>query len=296
MENWITWVAAVVFAAGLGALAIFARNRRLRTLQVYECDADRHDQLRSLLMEYVGRHSYAFGAWVDLSPFWKKEGVRLEGDRLRILAPLLDEVVFLVPVPQGGIDRLSHRVIDWFSLALPDRVSLPEIVFRRMYQGESITVGRVEVKGDWVGGNQDKSVNFGARAGRDIAGGGIAGRDQAAGDARSINADGEVVGSGNVGDTSGADLRIASRSDLHWALRELGQEAQSRGESESVIRALKWAAEASISEGEPGRVEQSRNQRALDRGSEWLRAALGAIATGVTGALASHWLVEILRG
>lgn len=296
MDDWLTWVAAVAFAAGLGALAIFARNRRLRTLQVSEYDADRHDQLRSLLVEYVGRHSYALGTWVDLPPFWKKEGVKLEGDRLKILAPLLEEVVLLVPVPQGEIDKISHRVIDWFSLALPDRVMLPEIVFRRMYQGESITVGRIEIKGDWVAGSQDKSVNFGPRAGRDMAGGDIAGRDQAAGDARSINTEGEVVGSGNVGDAWGADLRIASRSDLHRALRELGQEAQSRGESESVTRALKWAAEASISEGEPDRVEQSRNQRALDRGSEWLRAAMSAIASGVTGALTGHWLVEILRG
>ena len=91
-------------------------------------------------------------------------------------------------------------------------------------------------------------------------------------------------------------VSISTPAGLHEALKELAHQAAQGGEADELVGALRWAAAAAVSTDQPDRREQAKQQRVLDRASGSVRATLGAIVEGVTGALTEHWLVELLRG
>lgn len=295
MEGMVIWLVLIGALVGFALLAVMMRRVRLAELEKVQLDEPLLDDARIRLLEFVKRHSYSLGTWVDLTPFWKSENLRRDGDRLAVMAPLLRDAVLLVPVRSNGIDELARRAIDWFALELPRKVQLPELVFRRMYQGEPLVIESMTVAGDWVMGNQDNSVTGGNRAGRDNVGGDRVGRDKAGRDAHGATAGGSLAGSANVASPHQGHQLISSPSDLADALSALADQALARGESSEVVDALRWAATSATSGSQPNPQDQAKHQRTLDRAGDWVQAGLRAVAEGVTGALADHWLMTILQ-
>lgn len=296
MEHVSGWLVPAGVIIVCFALAVVLRRVRLATLQRWELNADAHDELRVRLLDYVKRHSYQLGRWVDLAPFWKSERVRRDGDRFAVLAPLLQEAVLLVPVPTSGIDAVAYRVANWVGLELPGQVQLPEIVFRRMCQGDPLVIEQMSVAGDWVLGNQDKSWTGGNRVAGNYIGGDNVGRDKAGRDAHGISAAGSVANSGNIDSVHDGNVQISTLADLHDALSEVAAQAQARGEDPAVVAALRWAAGSALSGDQPYPQDLSKHQRTLDRAGEWLQGILRSVAESAAGALAGHWLMDILRG
>lgn len=296
MGSLIDWLLFVLVGVTFFVVALVHRRARLADLQGCELTREEHDDTRIRLLEYVQRHSYRLGTWVDIATFWNMQGLKRDADRLAVLAPLLEEVVLLVPGHASYIDALANRIGDWFFLSLPNRVQLPELVFRRMCQGESIVIKKMIVSGDWVMGDQDKSMNFGLRAGRDTIVGDRIGRDKAGRDAHGVTAGGSVADSANLASVHEGSVRISTPTELAAALMRLAERAEAREETEAVIAALRWAAAIAASDARPLPEDQARHQRTLDRANDWLRAGLSSVVEGATGAVVGHWLLGILAG
>lgn len=146
-------------------------------------------------------------------------------------------------------------------------------------------------------GEVDESTTFGDRAAGDIILGDRVGGDKAGGDITKIDAGGSVIGSANKGRTDLAILAITTGNELGRALDELANKAELKNASEDLVIALRWAATmATENEEAPNVRDQMKHQRTLDRSTGWIRTSLNAIIEGVSGALATNWLVELLRG
>ncbi len=295
MDVVLRWIIRLGLLAVLALVVVLLRRIRLGELQRFELSEDDISVLRLDLLDYVRMHSYTMGAWVKLRPFWKQHRVRMDGDRLRVLSPLLEEAVLLVEKPISGFQRMVESAVDWFGLPLPEQVVLPELVFRRMSQGEPLVIDNVVVNGDWVMGDQDNSTNVGTRAGGDIVGGDMVGHDKAGRDARGVHAGGSMSHSGNSHSSVPGSVVITTQHELAEALVSLAAEAQQRGSHEDTVDALLWAADAARSEDDPEPREAIRMQRILDKAENWVRTAFAAIVSGVAGGLADHWVVHLLH-
>lgn len=291
---WRLLAPVLLALMGLVVALVLVRLARERYLRRVTLDDRRIRELQVSLTEEARRASLRQGMEIDLAPFWKGSRLR-EPDRRAVIHPLMDEHVF------GWIERPSADGFERFLEAVGRLVWNP--TRRKVFVSQWVTNERKPTQlvieqalGPLIFGDVDNSITHGNRAGRDTIGGDRVGRDKVGGDATTTSAGGSVFGSGNHGPTSVGHVEITSESELRDALKALSQRAADRAEPEDVVAALRWAADMANSDAAPAAREQTRHQRVLDRASSWVRNGLDVIVKGVTGALAEHWLVELIKG
>lgn len=294
MDLLVALIPVLVAVVGVILACVLVRVLRENYLRKVTLSDEAIRGLQIELTERSRRASLQPGMEVDLSPFWRKSGIK-EPDRRAVIHPLVDEQVF------GWYERRSDDAAENFFAGVARIVWNPTRakVFVSQWvrdKSESSTVIVETMLGPLVLGDFDNSTTYGDRAGRDVHIGDTVGGDKVGGDSTRVSAGGSVIASANEGATDIAGVSIATEADLGEALRQLEYQAAARGEGSELVSALRWAATMATTGQQPEARDQARNQRVLDNAGSWVRAGLGAIVQGVTGALAGNWLVELLKG
>jgi len=256
-------------------------NERLRELQVD-------------ITEKARAASLTPGAEVDLRPYWRASGLR-EPDRRAVVHSLITSHVF------GWVEHTSSDATEAVLARIGRAVWMPTRT--RVYVSQWIvatdTSTRVvieKVLGTVVVGDIDSSVTYGPRAGGDQIGGDSVGGDKAGGNMTKAACGGYAASTVGGDAVVWAPVTITTPLELGGALSRLADRAAAHSQPPETIEALRWAAAMATSTEEPRAREHARHQRVLDRATPWIRDGLANIVKGVSGAVATHWLVEFLRG
>jgi hypothetical protein len=289
-------VILVVFLLTLVVVVFVVRTLRGAYLRKVTLDNTAIRRIQADMTDKARRASIHPGQEIDLAPFWRKSGIR-EPDRRAVIQPLIDNHVF------GWYEYTSAdaaaRFFDIVGRLMWNPTRTKVIVSQWVRDDHrAATIVIEQVLGSVHFGDVDESTTYGDRAGRDFIGGDRVGGDKAGGDITKINAAGSVAGSANQGLTNFQSSPITTSNELSSALDNLASQAALRNESDDVVAALRWAATmaAAADGGVPDARDQAKHQRTLDRTSGWVRSSLSAMLQGVSGALASSWLVDLLRG
>jgi len=289
-------VVLIVILIALVVVVVVVRTLRGAYLGRVELDKPTIRELQAQLTDAARRASIQPGQEVDIAPFWRKTGIR-EPDRRAVIQPLIENHVF------GWYERTradaTMRFFDNVGRLMWNPTRTKVVVSQWVREDHrAATIVIEQALGPVYFGDVDESTTFGDRAGRDFIGGDRVGGDKAGGDITKINAAGSVAGSANQGHNNFQSSPITTSTELSSALANLSSQAALRNEGDDVVTALRWAATmAAAADGDvPDARDQAKHQRTLDRTSGWVRTSLSAILEGVSGALASSWLVELLRG
>mgnify|MGYP001168466091 CR=1 FL=1 len=285
----------LAFLCMLLLVAGVVRVLRTRRLSQVTLEPEQIRQLQIELTEAARRESTQPGMHINLLPFWKGSRIK-EADRQAVINPLIDSRVFTARERRSASEFENMWNDFWRRVwrPTPYEIVVSQSAREGGSRGNSVTVINQKVLGGIDMSVTDNSVNFGPRTGRDVVGGDNVGHDKAGRDARGVRAGGSVVDSANAGYLRHGGVDIGTPNELAKALTVLAAGAKARGESSDVVEALMWCAARATSSTHPDPRDQAKRQRALDRAGEWVQIGLQAIAEGVTGALAGHWIVSIL--
>ena len=254
-------------------------------------------QLRELqvdLTEKARIASLTLGQEVDLSSYWRGSGFR-EPDRRRVVESLVSSHVF------GWYERRTGDGSANFIASVSDFVWMPtrtRVVVSQWVVGAQASSRVVieRVMGSVVLGDVDASTTYGSRAGRDFVGGDVVGGDKVGGNVTNAEGGSFAISSANTDGATPQPLTITSLVELENALAKLADRAEADHHSPEVIEAIRWASSIATAQAPVSAQNLSRYQRILDRAAPWVREGIDNIVRGVSSAIASHWLLEFLRG
>jgi hypothetical protein len=268
------------------ARAGYLRRVTLTERQLRELQVDLTDKVRIA--------SLTPGQEVDLSSYWRGSGFR-EPDRRAVVESLISSHVF------GWYERRSGEAGADFIASVSDFVWMPtrtRVVVSQWVAAaqDSSRIVIERVMGSVVIGDVDSSTTYGSRAGRDLVGGDVVGGDKVGGSITKAEGGGFAMSSITSDGAAPQPPDITNLVELKDALARLADRAEADSHSPEVIEALRWASSMATSQDPVSAQDQARYQRVLDRAVPWVREGIGNIVRGASGAIASHWLLEFLRG
>lgn len=292
LPSLVPWATGILLS--LVVLGAAVRAARTAYLQRVTLTDERLRELQVDITERARTASLTPGQEIDLRPYWRQSRLR-EPDRRAVVHSLIASHVF------GWYERTGGDATEALLTRIGRAVWMPtrtHVIVSQWIVGTDTSTRVVieKVLGTVVVGDVDASTTYGPRAGGDVIGGDSVGGDKAGGNMTKAASGGSATSAVGGDAVVWAPVTITTPLELSDALSRLADRAAAHSPAPETIEAIRWAAAMATSTEEPPALEHSRHQRVLDRAAPWIREGIAHIVRGVSGAVASHWLVEFLRG